>query len=169
MDDELTKLSAETGKLLQARGWRLATAESCTGGWIAEVVTATAGSSNWFDCGFVSYSNEAKQALLGVSPGTLSAHGAVSEQTVCEMASGALARSRAQLALAVSGIAGPGGAVAEKPVGTVCFAWVRQNRPPVSETLHFTGDREAVRRQTVVHALRSLPRLIDAPTAISVP
>ncbi|MBL8443242.1 MAG: nicotinamide-nucleotide amidohydrolase family protein [Zoogloeaceae bacterium] len=163
MDVELSTLSAETGALLQARGWMLSTAESCTGGWIAEVVTATAGSSNWFDCGFVSYSNESKQALLGVAPDTLREHGAVSEETVREMVSGALARSRAQLALAVSGIAGPGGAVPGKPVGTVCLAWGLRDRPAISETLCFAGDREAVRRQTVIHALRSLPRVMGAP------
>lgn len=163
MDVELSTLSAETGALLQARGWMLSTAESCTGGWIAEVVTATAGSSLWFDCGFVSYSNESKQALLGVAPVTLLEHGAVSEETVREMVSGALERSRAQLALAVSGIAGPGGAVAGKPVGTVCFAWGLRGQPAISKTLCFTGDREAVRRQTVLHALRSLPHLIGTP------
>lgn len=163
MDVELSTLSAETGARLQAQGWMLSTAESCTGGWIAEVVTATAGSSNWFDCGFVSYSNESKQVLLGVAPDTLREHGAVSEETVREMVSGALARSRAQLALAVSGIAGPGGAVPGKPVGTVCFAWGLRDRPAISETLCFAGDREAVRRQTVLHALRSLPRLIGTP------
>lgn len=164
MDNELNALSAATGALLLERGWMLATAESCTGGWIAEVITATAGSSRWFDCGIVSYSNAAKQSLLGVSPDTLREHGAVSEQTVREMASGAIARSHAELALAVSGIAGPGGAAPGKPVGTVCFAWASRGRPPLSETLRFDGDREAVRRQTVIHALKALPRLIDAPT-----
>lgn len=160
MDDELSTLSAATGALLRGRGWLLATAESCTGGWIAQVVTATAGSSSWFDCGFVSYSNAAKQSLLGVAPATLLEHGAVSEQTVREMASGAIARSRAQVALAVSGIAGPGGAVPGKPVGTVCFAWALPNGTLIAETHRFAGDREAVRHQTVVHALQSLPRLL---------
>lgn len=160
MDDELSTLSAATGALLRERGWLLATAESCTGGWIAQVVTATAGSSSWFDCGFVSYSNAAKQSLLGVAPATLLEHGAVSEQTVREMASGAIARSRAQVALAVSGIAGPGGAVPGKPVGTVCFAWALPNGTLIAETHRFAGDREAVRHQTVVHALQSLPRLL---------
>nr|MBL8455910.1 CinA family protein [Zoogloeaceae bacterium] len=160
MDDELSALSAATGTLLGERGWLLATAESCTGGWIAQVVTATAGSSSWFDCGFVSYSNAAKQSLLGVAPATLLEHGAVSEQTVREMASGAIARSRAQVALAVSGIAGPGGAVPGKPVGTVCFAWALPDGTLIAETHRFAGDREAVRHQTVVHALQSLPRLL---------
>lgn len=160
MDDELSTLSAATGALLRERGWLLATAESCTGGWIAQVVTATAGSSSWFDCGFVSYSNAAKQSLLGVAPATLLEHGAVSEHTVREMASGAIARSRAQVALAVSGIAGPGGAVPGKPVGTVCFAWALPNGTLIAETHRFAGDREAVRHQTVVHALQSLPRLL---------
>lgn len=160
MDDELNALSAATGALLREHGWLLATAESCTGGWIAQVVTATAGSSSWFDCGFVSYSNAAKQSLLGVAPATLLEHGAVSEQTVREMASGAIARSRAQVALAVSGIAGPGGAVPGKPVGTVCFAWALPDGTLIAETHRFAGDREAVRHQTVVHALQSLPRLL---------
>ncbi|HRD32965.1 MAG TPA: CinA family protein [Rhodocyclaceae bacterium] len=160
MDDELSTLSAATGALLRERGWLLATAESCTGGWIAQVVTATAGSSSWFDCGFVSYSNAAKQSLLGVAPATLLEHGAVSEQTVREMASGAIVRSRAQVALAVSGIAGPGGAVPGKPVGTVCFAWALPDGTLIAETHRFAGDREAVRHQTVVHALQSLPRLL---------
>ena len=156
MDKELDTLSREAGNWLARHGWKLATAESCTGGWIAEVVTATAGSSSWFDCGFVTYSNEAKQALLGVSASTLATSGAVSDEIVREMVSGCLERSRADIALAVSGIAGPGGGSAAKPVGLVCFAWGRRGCPPLAETRRFDGDREEIRRQAVVFALRGM-------------
>ncbi len=122
MDSELDPLARRLGECLAARGWMLATAESCTGGWIAAAVTAIGGSSAWFDRGFVTYSNDAKVDMLGVSPHTLATHGAVSEETVREMAAGALARSRAQLAVAVSGIAGPSGGTAAKSVGMVCLA-----------------------------------------------
>ncbi len=155
-------LSVAVGERLARQGWTLATAESCTGGWISEVVTATAGSSAWFDRGFVTYSNEAKQDMLGVSGETLYRCGAVSEDTVREMIVGTLAASRADVALAVSGIAGPGGGSAEKPVGTVCFAWGMRGKAPESETLVFDGDREAVRRQAVLHALRGLVGRIPA-------
>ncbi|MDY0013376.1 MAG: nicotinamide-nucleotide amidohydrolase family protein [Rhodocyclaceae bacterium] len=153
MDDELRTLSAQVGAFLQARGWLLATAESCTGGWVAEVVTAVAGSSAWFDCGLITYSNEAKQALLGVSDGVLHRHGAVSEATAAAMVGGALACSQANLALATSGIAGPGGGSEAKPVGTVCFAWGLRGGPSRTETCHFRGDRESIRRQAVIRAL----------------
>lgn len=153
MDTELAALSRQIGEFLQRRGWMLATAESCTGGWIAEVVTATAGSSAWFDCGFVTYSNAAKERLLGVSAATLAGHGAVSEATVAEMVAGALAGSRADVAVAVSGIAGPTGGTPAKPVGTVCIGWGRRGEIPRTVTRHYPGDREAVRRQTVVEAL----------------
>jgi len=156
MDTQLNTLSREVGDWLLAHKAKLACAESCTGGWVAEVVTATAGSSAWFDCGFVTYSNEAKQDLLGVSPTTLERCGAVSEETVCEMIAGTLAHSRADLALAISGVAGPGGGSAAKPVGMVCFAWGERTGGIRSETRHFAGDREAVRRQAVIHALREL-------------
>ncbi|THF62204.1 CinA family protein [Pseudothauera rhizosphaerae] len=153
MDAELAALSREVGEALRSRGWKLASAESCTGGWIAEAVTATAGSSEWFDRGFVTYSNEAKCEMLEVSPILLAAHGAVSEPIVREMAVGALAHSRADVAVAVSGIAGPSGGTPDKPVGTVCLAWGVCGEPPRVETRHFAGDREAVRRQTVICAL----------------
>lgn len=155
----LDTLSVALGEALAARSWMLATAESCTGGWIAEAVTATAGSSGWFDRGFVTYSNEAKIEMLGVSPATLAEHGAVSEATVCEMACGALERSRAEVSVAVSGVAGPGGGSVQKPVGMVCLAWAQRGLPPRVVTMQFDGDREAVRRQTVEHALRELIRL----------
>lgn len=153
MDAELATLSRRVGDALSARGWLLATAESCTGGWIAEAVTATAGSSAWFDRGFVTYSNAAKIDMLGVAGTTLATHGAVSIETVVEMANGALAHSQADLAVAVSGVAGPGGGSADKPVGMVCLAWVRRSRPAHAVVCRFDGDREAVRRQTVLRAL----------------
>jgi nicotinamide-nucleotide amidase len=156
MDTELNTLSREIGDWLAARGLKLACAESCTGGWVAQVVTATAGSSAWFDCGFVTYSNEAKQDLLGVSSATLERCGAVSEETVREMVAGTLARSRADIAVAVSGVAGPGGGSAAKPVGMVCFAWGKRSGPVASETCRFDGDREAIRLQAVLHALRGI-------------
>lgn len=153
MDAELATLSRRVGDALSARGWLLATAESCTGGWIAEVVTATAGSSAWFDRGFVTYSNASKIDMLGVAGATLAAHGAVSIETVLEMASGTLARSHADVAVAVSGVAGPSGGSAEKPVGMVCLAWARRDQPAQATVSRFDGDREAVRRQTVLRAL----------------
>ncbi len=157
-DPQLDTLSRLVGEHLAARGWRLATAESCTGGWVAEVVTATAGSSGWFDSGFITYSNDAKCALLGVSPMTLARHGAVSEATVAAMAAGCLERSGAEVALSISGIAGPGGGSPSKPVGTVCFGWARHGEAPQTTTCHFDGDRAAVRRQAVVFALTELLR-----------
>lgn len=156
MDAQLATLSAQVGQALAQAGLTLATAESCTGGWIAQVVTHTAGSSAWFDRGFVTYSNEAKSDMLGVAPDILATHGAVSEVTAMAMAEGALRHSRADVALAVTGIAGPGGGTAQKPVGMVCFAWARRDQPSHSVTCHFEGDREAVRRQTVIHALQQL-------------
>jgi nicotinamide-nucleotide amidase len=133
----------------------LATAESCTGGWVAQAVTSIAGSSKWFERGFVTYSNAAKHEVLGVSRKTLKKFGAVSEETARDMARGALARSRARVALAVTGIAGPGGGSAAKPVGTVCFAWAGRSGVR-SETRRFRGGREAVRRRSVVRALEGV-------------
>lgn len=131
------------------------TAESCTGGGIAYAVTSIAGSSDWFERGYVTYSNASKQALLGVPAATLRRHGAVSESTARAMARGALRRGRGTVAVAVTGIAGPGGAVPGKPVGTVCFAWARGARLR-SETRRFRGGRAAVRRRSVLHALRGV-------------
>lgn len=139
----------------------LSCAESCTGGWLAKVCTDLPGSSGWFERGFVTYTNESKQELLGVSAETLFVHGAVSEQTVAEMASGALAHSRAQISVAISGIAGPGGGSLEKPVGTVCFGWALEGGERATESCHFHGDREAVRAQAVLHALQGLNRLLS--------
>src|SRR5690606_34321586 len=127
-------LARKVGEALKAAGARLVTAESCTGGWVAQVVTSVAGSSDWFERGLVTYSNDAKMELLGVRPATLQRHGAVSEETAREMAQGALARSKGTIALAITGIAGPTGGSAAKPVGTVCFGWARAGAGPVSET-----------------------------------
>lgn len=167
MDAELDRLARRTGQWLLERQWRLVTAESCTGGWIAQALTAIAGSSDWFDSGWVTYSNAAKMRQLGVPAALLDSVGAVSEAVVAAMASGALAHSEAQVAVAVSGIAGPTGGRPDKPVGTVCFAWAQPAQAPVTETRHFAGDREAVRRQAVIHALEHL-LLTDTP-AKSVP
>ncbi len=139
----------------------MCTAESCTGGWIAKTLTDLAGSSAWFDCGMVAYSYEAKQALLGVRPQTLEKEGAVSRETVIEMVSGALVTSAATLAVAVTGIAGPGGGTPDKPVGTVWIGWKRRGGYPEAEVFHFDGDREAVRRQTVAAALAGLQQLAE--------
>ena len=156
MADELSKLAEQVGAALKSRGLMLATAESCTGGWVGEVVTSVAGSSHWYDRGFITYTNESKQEMLGVSANTLAEYGAVSEQTVREMAAGALKHSRAHITLAISGIAGPGGGSPDKPVGTVCFAWGGRRHPVRSVTLHFQGDRTGVRRQAVLMAIQGL-------------
>ena len=152
----LEALAAEVGARLRERGERLATAESCTGGWVAQCATAIAGSSDWFERGFVTYSNEAKTEMLGVAPDTLARHGAVSPAVALEMAAGALRNSHAQWALAITGIAGPSGGSAAKPVGTVCFAWAGPDDFSDCETRHFPGDRATVRRAAVEHALRGL-------------
>jgi nicotinamide-nucleotide amidase len=155
-DAELDALALATGQRLLAARHMLVTAESCTGGWIAKAVTDIAGSSAWFDCGLVAYSYEAKQALLGVRPQTLETHGAVSRETVVEMVSGALVHSGGTIAVAVTGIAGPGGGIEDKPVGTVWVAWKRRGGYPRAELFTFKGNRDAVRRQTVAAALRGL-------------
>ena len=156
MTPELVQLSAEVGQVLLTQGIMLATAESCTGGWAAQVVTHTAGSSAWFDRGFVTYSNEAKQAMLGVSSETLAAHGAVSLETAAEMATGALNNSNALISLSITGVAGPTGGSPDKPVGTVCFGWCMRGGSPETERHRFEGDREAIRRQAVILALSGL-------------
>ena len=148
-------LAKKVGERLKAAGAQLVTAESCTGGWVAQAVTAIAGSSSWFERGFVTYSNDAKQELLGVTKQTLEAHGAVSEETAREMADGALKRSKGTIALAVTGVAGPGGGTREKPVGMVCFAWA-DGKKLRSETRRFSGDRDSVRRQSVIRALQGV-------------
>ena len=157
----MRQLAARIGKRLKASRAMLVTAESCTGGWVAQAVTAVAGSSDWFERGFVTYSNDSKRELLGVRAGTLARHGAVSEETAREMASGALRQSKASLSVAVTGIAGPGGGSPAKPVGTVCFAWERKNGRRHAETRRFAGNRESVRKQSVIHALKGLLKLLD--------
>lgn len=147
---------ATLAEQLTQRGWMLAAAESCTGGWIAKCCTDMAGSSAWFDRGFITYSNAAKQDMLGVRAETLAQYGAVSEAVVAEMATGALRHSQAHIAVAVSGIAGPSGGSPEKPVGTVCFAWAMRNGEVLTKTCQFAGDREAVRWQSVVFALNGI-------------
>ena len=161
-DDELHARAAEFGaRLLEAR-LKLATAESCTGGWVAKVVTEVPGSSAWFDCAFVAYSYDAKEAMLGVPRQTLEQHGAVSSETVVEMVRGALSRSRADMAVAITGIAGPTGGTRDKPVGTVWIAWGFGHHPPAAQVFHFHGNRDAIRRATVAAAFEGLERLLAA-------
>jgi len=155
-DAALFALSERLGQALSARGARLVTAESCTGGWIGEVVTMVPGSSGWFDRGFITYGNAAKRTVLGVSAKTLLAHGAVSEATVLEMVDGALRLGGAEFAVAVSGVAGPGGGSPEKPVGMVCLGWGAPDGSREAQTFHFQGDREAVRRQSVIAAIEGV-------------
>jgi nicotinamide-nucleotide amidase len=164
-DPELYELAARVGQKLRAAERRLVTAESCTAGWIAKALTDVPGSSQWFECGYVTYSDAAKQRDLAVGSRTLADFGAVSEQTVREMAEGALRVSGADVAVAVSGIAGPDGGTADKPVGTVWFcaaARKAQANHVIAEALLFTGDRALVRSSSVRHALRLVLRL-DLP------
>jgi nicotinamide-nucleotide amidase len=148
-------LSRKVGKALKNRSEILVTAESCTGGWVAQAVTSVAGCSDWFERGYVTYSNAAKREQLGVGRRILERHGAVSEQAARAMARGALQRARGTLAVAITGVAGPTGGSPGKPVGTVCFAWAR-GRKIASETKRFRGGRNSVRRQSVMHALRGV-------------
>ncbi|MCP1675435.1 nicotinamide-nucleotide amidase [Natronocella acetinitrilica] len=160
-DSPLYALAVRVGHCLKATGRTLATAESCTGGWISKLVTDRAGSSDWFDRGFVTYSNAAKVEMLGVPAELIQRHGAVSREVVEAMASGALERSQASVSVAVSGVAGPGGGSAGKPVGLVWFAW-RVDDDVSSESLILPGDRDAVRRDAAWHALEGvLARLVD--------
>ncbi len=169
VDTVNTPAEAETARLVKtlaaqllARGWMLATAESCTGGLIAAACTDLAGSSTWFERGFVTYSNAAKAQMLGVDAALIAQHGAVSEPVARAMAQGALQHAHAQVALAVTGVAGPGGGSADKPVGTVWFAWALPAQAPAlhSEVMHFAGDRAAVRQATLRHSLRRLLELL---------
>lgn len=155
-ETELYPLAERVGALLISRGHRLAAAESCTGGWVCQALTAVPGSSGWFDRGFVTYSNAAKRELLDVPESVLDIEGAVSEATVLSMGQGALRHSGADCTLAISGIAGPDGGTPQKPVGTVCFAWVLRQGRAVSETRRFDGERRAVRLQSVLWALRGV-------------
>src|SRR3990167_8785257 len=155
-DAALHRLAEQVGDALRVNRHTVCTAESCTGGWIAKMITDIPGCSDWFDCGLAAYSYEAKQALLGVRPETLTQHGAVSRETVLEMVSGALVTSGASIAVAVTGIAGPTGGNPDKPVGTVWIGWKRRGGYPKAELFHFDGDRDAVRRQTVAASLQGL-------------
>ena len=155
-DSELMQLSEKVGLALKARGATMTTAESCTGGWIAKAITDIAGSSAWFERGFVTYSNEAKSQMIGVREVTLEQYGAVSEQVVIEMAIGALRAARADFAISVSGIAGPDGGSAEKPVGTVWFGIATVAGQGITQRECFEGDRESVRRQATAYALNLL-------------
>jgi nicotinamide-nucleotide amidase len=155
-DSEFQELVQALAARLIGKGWKLATAESCTGGWIAKCCTDLAGSSGWFEGGFVTYSNEAKAELLGVEPAILQSDGAVSEAVARQMAEGARRRSAVDIAVAVTGVAGPDGGTEDKPVGMVWFGWMVKGGEPEAEVVQFPGDRDAIRRQTVVHALRGL-------------
>ena len=161
-DSELHALASAIATIFTERGAPLVAAESCTGGWIAKTLTDIAGSSQWFECGVVVYSYEAKEALLGVRPETLEHVGAVSKETVTEMVAGALARFGATVAVAVTGIAGPSGGLPGKPVGTVWIGWKRRGGYAQTELYHFAGDREAVRRQTVAAALRGVQKILTS-------
>ncbi len=156
MTIDLEELAVLVAEHLSRRQWMLVTAESCTGGMVAAAITDIAGSSAWFERGYITYSNHAKTEVLGVPKALLKTHGAVSEATARAMADGALAASRAQLALSITGIAGPGGGSPDKPVGTVCFGWAAQGRETEVETQWFAGDRAAVRRQAAAFALQGV-------------
>ena len=155
-DTVLQQLAQEVGQALQAKQRMLATAESCTGGWVAKTLTDVTGSSAWFERGFVTYTNISKVEMLGVNASVIDSHGAVSELTVREMARGALKHSQADLSLAITGIAGPGGGSEDKPVGLVWFAWAVREGELRCEEHRFAGDREAVRRQAVAMALNGV-------------
>ncbi|MCD6026544.1 MAG: CinA family protein [Solimicrobium sp.] len=153
--DNLAQLATQVGELLTKKKRLLATAESCTGGGVAQAITEISGSSSWFECGFITYSNASKCELLNISPAMIAQYGAVSEEIAAAMAEGTLANCDAHVALATTGIAGPQGAVPGKPVGTVCFAWSMEGKTHTAR-LHFNGDRQSVREQSVEHALKGL-------------
>ena len=157
---ELESLSAELGVLLNRKNYFFTTAESCTGGWVGQSLTSVPGSSSWYGCGFITYSNIAKRKILDVSKDTLISHGAVSQEVVEEMVNGALKKSKANLGVAISGIAGPGGGTLERPVGTVCLAWKLNDLPASSVTEVFEGSREEVRFKSVSKALKEAINLL---------
>jgi nicotinamide-nucleotide amidase len=164
--EDINDLAVRVGRTLQQKGLLLAVAESCTGGGVGQAITEIAGSSDWFDCGFITYSNASKTELLEVSAAMIAQHGTVSEEVAGAMAEGAVANSNAHVALSTTGIAGPGGAVPGKPVGTVCFGWTMDHHTyphaaTHTERLIFSGDRQAVRQQTVAHALKGLLRYLE--------
>jgi len=157
---ELESLSSELGVLLNKKNYFFTTAESCTGGWVGQSLTSVSGSSSWYGCGFITYSNIAKHKILDVSKETLNSYGAVSQEVVEEMVKGALIKSRANLGVAISGIAGPGGGTSERPVGTVCLAWKLNDLPALSTTEVFDGSREEVRFKSVLKALEEAINLL---------
>jgi len=157
---DINDLATQVGSVLKSQGLILATAESCTGGGVAQAITEVAGSSEWFECGFITYSNASKSDMLDVPEALIVRYGAVSDEVAQAMAEGALANSNATITLSTTGIAGPGGAVPGKPVGTICFAWAMAHRT-FSERLVFQGDRRAVRQQTVAHSLAGLLRFLE--------
>lgn len=160
--DQFMQLSRQIGRALMQRNLRLATAESCTGGWVSEVITQTSGSSVWFDRGFVTYSNQAKIEMLGVPENVLTTFGAVSAETALAMARGALVHSQADISLAVTGIAGPDGGTVEKPVGLVWFAWAGKLFSPIASSQQFAGDRSQIRAQAVTFVLQTLLRQLES-------
>jgi nicotinamide-nucleotide amidase len=160
--DRLFKIAHTLGEYLKARNLMLATAESCTGGWVSEVITSIPGSSMWFERGFVTYSDIAKQEMLGVSSNALDYHGAASEETVRQMAKGALAHSHAQISIAITGIAGPSGATLSKPLGTVWIAWAGKTWITRAQRFQFKGDRHSIRMQSVQCALEGLLHQLEA-------
>ncbi len=166
-NDILYKLAARVGKALKTRKLMLVTAESCTGGWLGEAVTMVPGSSDWYERGFITYTYISKRELLGIKRLTLDKFGAVSEQTARDMAAGALKNSHAQVAVSISGTAGPDGGTRDKPVGTVCFAWTRKNGGMVSATRHFKGNRQAVRRRSVENALKGVLALLASQKKVT--
>lgn len=160
IDETSLALAEHLGQILLRKKFKLVVAESCTGGLVATMLTAIPGSSAYFECGFITYSNEAKQEMLGVNKSSLEKFGAVSEEVASEMAEGAIKNSKGQVSLAITGIAGPAGGSVEKPVGTVCFAWQITDAKKIAITKHFTGDRDAVRSHAVKFALKELVRLL---------
>jgi nicotinamide-nucleotide amidase len=160
MTTNILELAAQVGSALQEKGLLLTTAESCTGGGVGQAITEIAGSTGWYDCGFIAYSNASKTELLEVPAALIAQMGTVSEEVAAAMATGALANSNAHVAVSTTGIAGPTGAVPGKPVGTVCFGWARGDTVH-TERLVFAGDRQAVREQTVAHALQGLLRFVN--------
>jgi nicotinamide-nucleotide amidase len=158
--DNLIQLATQVSELLTKKNLLLATAESCTGGGVAQALTEISGSSKWFECGFITYSNSSKSELLDISPAMIAQHGSVSEEIAAAMAEGALANCEAHVALSTTGIAGPLGAVPGKPVGTICFAW-SMNGKTHTERIHLNGDRKSIREQTVVHALKGLLQFLS--------
>lgn len=165
INQSIHDLAAEIGMQLGQRQWLLVTAESCTGGWLGQAITTVAGSSQWYDRGFITYSNVAKQEMLGVRQTVLEQYGAVSLQTAQDMALGALARSPAHISVSITGIAGPAGGTATKPVGTVCFCWATRMERVQQQTHLFSGDRDAIRHQAVLTALLGIQQLLKASPA----